>query len=85
MSALDDGGPAFPQQLSDCQRERGSTADFGCGGMSLRDWFAAKALIALAADCHFGTTEAPCDPWPWVAEQAFKAAAAMIEARGGKK
>ena len=49
MSGLNDGGPAYPQQLSDGQRERGCSADFGYGGMSLRDWFAGQALAGYVA------------------------------------
>ena len=49
---VDDGGPAFPQI---------SIAD---GGMSLRDYFAAKALVGLLADTEtsWSPTKADCVP-----------------------
>ena len=43
MDKVNDGGPAFPQQLSDGQCERGGTKHFGRAGMTLRDWFATYA------------------------------------------
>jgi hypothetical protein len=61
-----------------CKREVMST-----GGASLRDYFAAKAMQGMASDpeIYFGTNEKPYNPWPWIAEQAYKAADAMLEAR----
>lgn len=34
------GGPAFPISIPGC-------GDNGCHGMSLRDWFAGQAMVAL--------------------------------------
>jgi hypothetical protein len=81
MSGLKDGGPAFPQQLSDGQRERGCSADFGYGGMTLRDWFAGQALLCLGSGAAeaFGRQE--------LAEHAYRIADAMLTERekgGGK-
>ena len=47
---MNDGGPAFPQQLSVGQRERGGNEAFGNGGMTLRDWFAGQALAGCTAN-----------------------------------
>ncbi len=49
--AKNDGGPAFPV-LSDREYERGDgnsvhALDSDSGGMSLRDYFAAKAMVVL--------------------------------------
>lgn len=66
---IDDGGPAFPQNLPDnfIWRLPGDP-----GGMSLRDWFAGQVLIGYASDHrlheHFG-------------HHAYKVADAMIAAR----
>jgi len=48
MSEIKDGGPAFPQpQCSQCgnEHEAHSASDWG---MSLRDYFAAQTVAALA-------------------------------------
>jgi hypothetical protein len=68
MSNTDTGGPAFPQQ-DDAS---------GSEGMTLRDYFAAKAMQAMLSSPHCprgikGYT---------LAEQAYQAADAMLKARG---
>lgn len=46
-----DGGPAFPEVFSTFETERNSLVDvYSAGGMSLRDYFAAKALPLAHAD-----------------------------------
>lgn len=47
MSKID-GGPAFPTTEWG-RTQDGSVAQQSIGGMSLRDWFAGKALAALIA------------------------------------
>lgn len=82
---IDNGGPAFPVL---CDSKDGKpyqgmqTANTGgwWEGLSIRDWFAAHALIALTAGnpitedtgqwCH-----------PLIAEDAYKLADAMLVAR----
>lgn len=46
MSARDDGGPAFPEPMSE-----GSSGDLHVSypGMTLRDYFAGRALVAMDA------------------------------------
>lgn len=47
-----DGGPAFPQPIHKCQFDT-TPQDFkdtGCGGMSMRDYFAGMALQGLYAN-----------------------------------
>lgn len=49
MSAQDNGGPAFPQPMVE-NPQGGFTHPsdgYGLGGMTLRDYFAAKAMQAL--------------------------------------
>jgi hypothetical protein len=75
MSAIDDGGPAFPH------------IDSGCGrfeeGMTLRDYFAAKAMQALIT----GLISKPEreEDWLeselWAPQQAYVVADAMLDAR----
>ena len=81
MSTKDTGGQAFP-----CY-ERGSA---GAGpleltdpGMTLRDYFAAKAMQGLMARnwCDPTTGKAPDDIFEVWASSAYKAADAMLKAR----
>lgn len=67
MSKQDDGGPAFP--LSDPVLSN---------GMSLRDYFAAQALIGTLVD--FGS-EVDGRAFTVIARRAFALADAMIAAR----
>ena len=46
---MDDGGPAFPQQMLETDRGVFSVDAWGAGGMSLRDWFAGMALASAIA------------------------------------
>lgn len=76
MTDRDDGGPAFPQPCD----ETGacSNNEFGQvgGGMTLRDYFAAKAMQAyLALDAELS--------WPLAvhADSAYKVADAMLQER----
>jgi hypothetical protein len=64
---IETGGPAFPTVMIDKPE----------GGMTLRDYFAAKAMqVILAAD---GVND-----WKTRAEHAYAMAEAMLEVRGGK-
>ena len=67
MITLNDGGPAFPSTITD--------DSLHVGGMSLRDYFAAKAMQGLMAS--------PSDPASVeiAAEWSYKVADAMLEAR----
>ena len=75
MKELNDGGPAFPMASGPCN-------DFE-HGMSLRDWFAGKALAGMAGEyrtaqmytCEFDET---CES---IAKSAYELADAMLKAR----
>ena len=56
------GGPAFP------------VPQYGANGMTLRDYFAAKAMAADIATSYHSVND--------IAELAYKMADAMLEARG---
>jgi hypothetical protein len=77
MSNTNTGGPAFPLQSI------GPDFAPGYSGMTLRDYFAAKALPASYTDtCE----RARVDGWPegWrdeVAAEAYEMADAMLKAR----
>jgi hypothetical protein len=78
MSDTNTGGPAFAHQLESNRDGYAIT-----GGMTLRDYFAAKALPAIYKDT---TESARIDGWPdkwrdYVAEEAYDMADAMMKAR----
>jgi len=68
MSEQDDGGQAFP-----CDRH-------GYTGMSLRDYFAAKAMAAMLSleDVHLNYGESELATW------SYQQADAMLEERNKK-
>lgn len=63
----DDGGPAFPSH--------GSMGEVAQQGMSLRDYFAAKALAGMLADSNFD------HPPETAATLCYAMADAMLKAR----
>jgi hypothetical protein len=68
------GGPAFPLQAHDWHKEvsdRGYVNHDFTMGMTLRDYFAAKAMQALAQENYFDAT----------ARQAYMIADAMLRER----
>lgn len=74
MSEINTGGPAFPYVCD---------ADFDYGtGMTLRDYFAAKAMQG-----HLSEGGWKCDQFHFddVAKGAYRFADAMIQARGESK
>jgi hypothetical protein len=73
-----DGGPAFPSDIYYDEKP------VGCDhGMSLRDYFAAKALAGWLGS--FGPDDCEDDIWPdAIAEFAYKMADAMLQARKPK-
>lgn len=76
MSAINDGGPAFPQ------REQVGEVVVDQGGMTLRDYFAAKALQGMIAGADF--TIDIDGPMLGIgrAKIAYAMADAMLAARG---
>ena len=69
MSTIDDGGPAFPlkEPLTD-----------DCPGMSLRDYFAAKAMAAMLGSER---VQSGLGSFKSISEVAYVQADAMIAAR----
>ena len=71
----DTGGPAFPHTVEYKGADCGGVVPHG--GMTLRDYFAAKALAALII-----ANTAPGGGWPPFAERtAYLVADAMLKAR----
>jgi hypothetical protein len=79
MTTINDGGPAFPVPEVFDER-RGEVIQYGWSGMTLRDYFAAKAMQGFAADTAAG--------WPdgseGMARCAYDWADSMLKARGVK-
>ena len=86
MGKINDGGPAFPQPAVMDALEIISASDYGEGGMTLRDYFAAKALpicMSNGADI-LKETSLTIDPAEFKEEvtgDAYLWADAMLEAR----
>lgn len=73
MQKINDGGPAFPRAAGDYTGTRhGNHAQTG---LSLRDYFAAKALQGLVS---FGSAQMRADE---AADFAYRMADAMLAAR----
>ena len=73
---IETGGPAFP-----CHADIIPSKDRDYAGMTLRDYFAAKAMQGMAGrprHCEHGWDQAD------LAAQAYEIADAMLEARGVK-
>ena len=76
MSNTNTGGPAFPLQAYE---EWGGDEVKGCPGMTLRDYFAAKAMLGMYASETF-----PTGLMADTATEAYQMADAMIAARSTK-
>ena len=74
MSAIKDGGPAFPRNYD---------AD-GHNGMTLRDYFAAKALPAYLSHVSDGGAAILSRCYAEAAKEAYEIADAMLDAREAK-
>lgn len=73
MSAINDGGPAFPRtQFTTAEGDR-----IGPDGMSLRDWFAGQALASPALFMDGGGRFPP----EKTARLAYQTADAMLQQR----
>ena len=75
MSTTDNGGPAFPTKSYNIERDVMTREE----GMTLRDYFAAKALSAYWNDPE--VSESISTPEN-VAKWAYEMADAMLKARG---
>jgi hypothetical protein len=72
VSAVNDGGPAFPSTIQYFPDDKNANEE---QGMTLRDWFASQAMAGLVSYVVEGAT------FENVAEDAYKAADAMLKAR----
>ncbi|MEF3068009.1 hypothetical protein [Pandoraea apista] len=71
MSEINNGGPAFPIPLQEGQSYQGHAP---CDGMTLRDYFAAKAMQGFMIGLDDFDEEA-------LAESAYRLANAMLRTR----
>ena len=79
MSKINNGGPAFPSGLVE---EGEDQVDALNKGMTLRDYFAAKAMQAYISAYPGGSPDHR-DASLWVPAIAYEMADAMLEERGG--
>ena len=79
MSEINTGGPAFPMSGFDTRHGQPIQAVYQ-HGMALRDYFAAKAMQAFLS-----RRESITCPDEIIAQDAYNAADAMIQARGESK
>lgn len=73
-----DGGPAFPATVQDDIDCAGRYVA-GYGGMSLRDWFAGKALAGLVPNAAWDYSSGPCNAA--AAQRCYAIADAMLAER----
>ena len=76
MSAAHDNPPAFP-----CEWDFIGSNRAAANGMTLRDYFAAKALQGMLAGAMADGSEIGPDDYALMAMAAYKIADAMLEAR----
>lgn len=76
MDKIEDGGPAFPRRV-DRSGFGGTLLRDDCPGMSLRDYFAAKAMQAIV----IGNNADECTMGAGCATDAYVLADAMLAAR----
>ena len=74
MSAINDGGPAFPVPMVPWQD---GFINVECTGMSLRDWLAGQVLQGLASDTAYIWNRTNEE----VATASYDIADAMLKAR----
>lgn len=93
MSTKNEGGPAFPRQLAQVENpERFDVAELqGQSGMTLRDYFAAKAMQAIIStsipsegDADFLDGDKIEMSFQWIPRTAYDFADAMLAARKGE-
>jgi hypothetical protein len=85
VSEVNDGGPAFPIPIAGCS-DGGvyNTLEQSAGrlgGISMRDYFAAKAMQALITKSHGEDTTGGSKGVPLVAKYAYDYADEMLKAR----
>ncbi|HCV37540.1 hypothetical protein [Pseudomonas juntendi] len=72
----DDGGAAFPRPFSKTGEYSDSTKEHAQAGMTLLDYFAAKAMQGMSANPYYDDFD-----FDVIAETAYGQAAAMLAAR----
>lgn len=63
-----DGGPAFPMRAHSSSTGEQKAPIYG---MTLRDYFAAKAMQGMLASGHFTTAAGDGDDSPWIALSTY--------------
>lgn len=84
MAEIDKDLPAFPVPCVSQNNGSGETVSHqSYGGMTLRDYFAAKSLPTMLDICRLDSRDEGVSLLEHVAENAYAIADAMLVARGG--
>jgi hypothetical protein len=82
---IEDGGPAFPEVVTEYDPDIGRREVTSVGGMTLRDYFAAKAMPAVIGSLHGPVVCEECaGDFLRYAMAAYQMADAMLRAREGQ-
>lgn len=82
MGKINDGGPAFPVEDIVVRKEgKLHGAPVSSAGMSLRDWFAGRAMQAALVNASASNEEVLGELFQTIAELSYMAADAMLAAR----
>jgi hypothetical protein len=81
MSNTNTGGPAFPSSEWDAEYQR----RFDTDGMTLRDYFAAKAMQGMLANPQQDYAPLTTKAQEAIVSGAYEVADAMLSARGTEK
>lgn len=76
--STNDGGPAFPQPCTEGGYSANSPYGIAGGGMTLRDYFAARAMQSIVSVLHAGIRPTDLES---MARDAYVIADAMLKAR----
>lgn len=82
MSKENNGGPAFPREDYQANGYDRGFERLGQEGMSLRDYFAAKASGALEPPTEYVGVQETADSYARWARKAYRMADALLKARG---
>lgn len=82
MSKENNGGPAFPREDYQANGYERGFERLGQEGMSLRDYFAAKAASALEPPKDYVGAQETADNYAKWARKAYRMADALLKARG---
>lgn len=76
-----DGRPAFPKSVSKIENHTGYEYSDNQDGMSLRDWFAGKAMQGIMSNSNYRTWVMSKEDMALISECAYEQSDAMLAER----